>query len=208
MKTITQAEILDMPKLYRAAFINSIAGFKPAMLVGTTDKAGNENLAIFNSIVHIGAHPPLIGFIHRPVSVERHTYENIHELGEYTLNAVHTEMYEQAHHTSARYNREVSEFEQSDLTAQYRDGISVPFVGESRIQLHVKFQEEYPITINNTILIVGSIEQVFLSEDLVLEDGYISHQKAGSVAIGGLDRYYKTEEIATLPYAKPKANEV
>lgn len=204
MQEITQAQILEMPKYYRAAFINSIAGFKPAMLIGTKDSSNNENLAIFNSIVHIGAHPPLIGFIHRPVSVERHTYENIHSLGEFTMNAVHTDIYKQAHHTSARYPNEISEFTQANLTSQYRDGIQVPFVAESRIQLHCTFQEENYISINNTILIIGSIESVYLSSHIVEEDGFISHHRANSVAIGGLDRYYSTCEIAQMPYAKPK----
>ena len=46
----------------RARFINSLSGFKSANLIGTTDKAGNENLAIVSSVFHLGAHPPLMWY--------------------------------------------------------------------------------------------------------------------------------------------------
>lgn len=74
---------------YRAAFVNSLGGFKSVCLVGTKNSQGKTNLAIFSSIVHIGANPPYIGFVVRPDSVERHTYENILETKFYTLNHLH-----------------------------------------------------------------------------------------------------------------------
>ena len=78
---ITKEDVLKFEKLYRAAFINSITGFKSASLIGTISSKGNTNLAIFNSVIHVGANPPALGFLMRPVSVERHTYNNIKETG-------------------------------------------------------------------------------------------------------------------------------
>ena len=73
---------------YRATLINSLTGVRPAVLVGTRSGSGNNNLAIFNSLVHIGADPPLNGLLFRPATVERHTLNNILETGNYTLNFV------------------------------------------------------------------------------------------------------------------------
>ena len=50
---------LDLP--YKRNFINSLGGFKSIALCGTVDMKNNENLAIFNSVVHIGSNPPLLG---------------------------------------------------------------------------------------------------------------------------------------------------
>jgi flavin reductase (DIM6/NTAB) family NADH-FMN oxidoreductase RutF len=75
----SSSDIMSFEKRYRAAFINSLGGFKSVCLIGTINNIKQSNLAIFNSIVHIGANPPLIGFVVRPDSVERHTLENILE---------------------------------------------------------------------------------------------------------------------------------
>ena len=56
-------DLMALEKHKRAHFINSLGGFKSVSLVGTSDKEGNSNLAVFSSIFHIGANPPLIGLI-------------------------------------------------------------------------------------------------------------------------------------------------
>ncbi|MEO6901676.1 MAG: flavin reductase, partial [Bacteroidia bacterium] len=104
-------DILTLENRYRATFINSLGGFKSLALIGTRNGEGISNLAIFNSLFHIGANPPLFGFIVRPDSVERHTLSNILETGEFTVNHVREDFFEQAHQTSARYSNNVSEFE-------------------------------------------------------------------------------------------------
>ena len=73
----TSKDILEMETRFRAAFINSLSGFKSASLIGSVDKDGNTNLAIFSSVVHLGSNPALIAFINRPDSTSRHTLENI-----------------------------------------------------------------------------------------------------------------------------------
>ena len=64
-----------MQKVERLNLINSLSGVKPANLIGTKDQNGNENLAIFSSVVHLGSNPALLGFILRPQGeVRRHTH--------------------------------------------------------------------------------------------------------------------------------------
>ena len=101
-------DIESFEQRYRANFINSLSGYKSAYLVGTQGK-DNSNLAIFNSVFHIGANPALIGMISRPNSVPRHTLENIRLNKFYTLNHVETSFLKQAHQTSARYESYQSE---------------------------------------------------------------------------------------------------
>lgn len=62
-----------MPDRDRARFINSLSGFKSANLIATQDKQGKTNVAMFSSVVHLGASPALVGFVMRPDNNDRHT---------------------------------------------------------------------------------------------------------------------------------------
>ncbi len=195
--------IENFDKRFRTAFINSLSGFKSLALIGTQDKNSQTNLAVFNSLIHIGANPALVGFISRPGVVERQTLENIVETGFYTINHVTESFYRQAHQTSARYPREVSEFDATGLTMEYKNDFFAPFVSESKVQIEVEFKEQVHLTINNTVLIIGEIQAVYFPADCLFEDGAIDLEKAGSLASLGLDGYHKTQRLARLSYAKP-----
>ncbi len=196
-------DLMAFETRYRASFINSLGGYKSVNLVGTKNKNGLSNLAIFNSIVHLGANPPLVGVIIRPDSVERHTYENILETGVYTLNHLNAAIYENAHQTSARYPRECSEFKESNLSEEYKHDFFAPYVKESHIQTGLVLKEKIDLNINGTLLVIGEIQHVYLPADSVMNDGFIDLEKAGSITCSGLDSYHVTHKLKRLSYAKP-----
>lgn len=200
---ITNKNILQFEKLYRTNFVNSLSGFKSANLVGTISNEGKTNLAIFSSIIHIGANPPLIGMLVRPASVPRHTYTNIKETTFFTINHINKEIYKKAHQTSARYDKNISEFDECGLTPEYTETIKAPYVKESTIKIGCRFVEEHEIKLNETIFIVGEILEVILPDDIVAKDGFVDIEKAGTIAISGLDSYHLTDRISRLSYAKP-----
>jgi flavin reductase (DIM6/NTAB) family NADH-FMN oxidoreductase RutF len=180
-----------------------VGGFKSVCLIGTVDAASKTNLAIFNSIVHIGANPPLISFIMRPDSVERHTLSNILTTGYYTINHLNESIYKQAHQTSARYPKDISEFDATGLTPAFINNFKAPFVEESNIQLAIEFKERINLAINNTIMIIGEIKEMHFPTNCLQADGYLDIEKAGSIACTGLDSYHFTNRLERLPYAKP-----
>ena len=203
IKHFTSETLLDLEKHERAHLINSLGGFKSLALVGTSDSKGNTNLAVFSSVFHVGANPPLIGMIFRPSPPERNTYSNIIETGFYTINHVNETIYKQAHQTSARYDKEISEFEITGLTPEYKDAFFAPYVTESNIQLGIEFKEKNDLTINNTILIIGEITQIYIPETCLSADGFVDIEKANTVTCSGLDSYHKTVQLDRLSYAKP-----
>jgi flavin reductase (DIM6/NTAB) family NADH-FMN oxidoreductase RutF len=196
-------DLMKMELRYRAAFVNSLSGFKSVAMIGTINKLQRTNLAIFNSFVHIGANPPYIGFISRPDSVDRHTLSNILETGYYTINHLNENIYQQAHQTSARYAKEQSEFDATGLTPQYHPDFIAPFVKESTIQLGIQFKEQVSISSHQTILVVGEIVRVYFPASCLTEDGYLDIEKAQSITCSGLDSYHSTQRLARLSYAKP-----
>ena len=199
---ITAIEIMEMEQRKRAHLINSVGGFKSVCLIGTIDLTGQTNLAVFSSIVHIGANPPLISFIMRPDSVDRHTLINILNTGSYTINHLNESIYKQAHQTSARYPKEISEFDATGLSVEYKSNCKAPFVKESNIQLDIEFKERIDLTINNTIMVIGEIKNIYFPENCLQEDGYLDIEKAGTITCSGLDSYHLSTRIDRLAYAK------
>lgn len=197
----SKQDILNTPKINRLNLINSITGIKPANLIGTISKDGHTNLAIFSSVIHLGSSPALIGFITRPnKKVRRDTLNNILETNYYTINHVHQNFIEQSHKTSGKYKKDVSEFDMCNLTEDYLFDFPAPFLKESRIKMGLKLQNIIKIPDNETKLIVGSIEHIYI-DDVALEDnGNINLQIINDVGIEGLNNYYKLEKIAHYPY--------
>jgi flavin reductase (DIM6/NTAB) family NADH-FMN oxidoreductase RutF len=196
-------QILQLEKQKRVHLINSLGGFKSVALVGTSDENKNSNLAIFSSFFHIGANPPLIGLIFRPSPPERDTMRNILDTGFYTINHINEAIFKKAHQTSARYEKGVSEFDATGLNSEYKNNFFAPFVAESNIQLGIEFKEKVDISINNTIMIVGEIVQIYVPENCLLDDGFIDLEKANTITCSGLDSYHKTLQLDRLSYAKP-----
>jgi flavin reductase (DIM6/NTAB) family NADH-FMN oxidoreductase RutF len=202
-RTISADEVLGMERLVRARLINSVSGMKSANLVGTADRRGRTNLALFNSVLHIGADPPCLGMIFRPLTVRRDTYDNIKATGVYTLNHVHAGIRERAHQTSARFAAGVSEFEACGLTPETTRTVKAPYVAESRVKIGLAYQEEHTIRVNQTILLVGRVLEIRLPEEILGEDGYVDLAAAGSLAITGLEGYHEVGPAVRLPYARP-----
>ena len=202
-KNISLEQIMAMEKQERVHFINSIGGFKSVCLVGTQNKEKQNNLAFIDSLIHIGSNPPLFGILFRPGVVERHTMENILETHYYTVNHINESIYRQAHQTSARYERKQCEFEATGLNAVYKKSFFAPFVEESNVQIALEYKEKIDLTINNTVLIIGELKEVYFPVDCIQMDGYMDIEKANSITCSGLDSYHTTQRLDRLSYAKP-----
>ena len=199
----SRTDIDQMDKIFRLNLINSCTGYKSANLIGTQSAEGKTNLAVFSSITHLGSNPPLIGFVLRPTTVPRDSYRNIKSSSFFTVNHIHYSTVADAHHTSAKYPEDVSEFSKTDFEAEYLDDFEAPFVKSAKVRLACRFLNEYPIKENNTLLVVSEILAIHIEDGIMESDGWLNLQKAGSVTINGLDGYAKAELIERFPYAKP-----
>lgn len=203
LRNFSATEIDGMTKPFRRNLINSLSGYKSANLVGTQSDEGQTNLAIFSSIHHIGANPPLLGMIVRPATVPRHSYENILKNSYYTINHISRDIFQQSHQTSARYERAQSEFDGSGLTKWYSGNIPVPYVEEAPVKIGMKLEEIHKIRANQTVMVVGRIMETILPDRAIRPDGTVELEKLGVVAVSGLDTYHLPQKLASMPYAKP-----
>jgi len=192
-----------MDRHQRRNFVNTLSGIRSTQLIGTQSPDGINNLGLFNSVVHIGATPPSLGFIMRPLTVVRQTYNHLKSLGHYTFNQVHEDIYQQAHQASAKYPTDQSEFTATGLTPQFGKHCKAPYVQEAYIKIGLEFAEEHYIQINHTWLIVGRIIEVILPENAINDTGHVDTAAFQGIGVSGLDTYYQLKHKKTLPYARP-----
>ena len=202
MKRIDIKEINEWSRLFRGNFVNCLSGYKPASLIATANSDRKPNVAVFSNIVHIGADPAIIAFINRPREAAPHTIANIESTGCYTINHIHPEIVQRAHQTSAKYDLGVDEFKAVGLTAEYKEGIYAPFVLESKVKYAMELLEVIPIKHNNTFFVIGKLNEVWMEDGILLEDGYLDLEKGNSMVSLGIDGYYETKRHSRLPYAK------
>jgi flavin reductase (DIM6/NTAB) family NADH-FMN oxidoreductase RutF len=200
----TRDQINNLEKIKKINLINSCSGYKSANLIGTISKEGITNVAVFSSITHLGSNPPTLGFILRPTTVPRDTYKNILESGIFTINHIFEDIIEDAHHTSAKYEEVISEFDITGLEDEYYNNCIAPFVKGSPVQMEMKFIEEYHIKSNNVIHIIAEIKNLYVKDDILKEDGFLDLAKGKVAAINGLDAYAIADNNTRFNYQRPK----
>lgn len=205
MRTFEKEEIAKLDHLKKINLINCATGYKPANLIGTKSINGIPNLAIFSSVTHYGSSPAIYGFVIRPTHVPRNTYENIKETGEFTINSVYKSVIEDAHHTSAKYDKTISEFDMTVFEEEYKSGWTAPFVKNAPIQIAMKFLEEHYIKANDTLLVLSTLEQLYVRDELLGDDLFIDLGTAEIAAINGLDAYAIPQKSTRLSYQRPKS---
>lgn len=204
MIKLSRKDIDELHHVQRINFVNSCTGYKSANLIGTQSTDGNTNLAVFSSVTHLGSKPPILGFILRPTTVPRNTYKNLKETGFFTLNHIHSNILEDAHHTSAKYDEHISEFDMTELEPEFKDNFPAPFVKGCPVQIAMKFIEEYHIKVNDVIHVIGEVQGVYLEDHLLENDGFINLTKGNVAAINGLDAYVVPNKLTRFEYQRPK----
>lgn len=201
--TLSKNDLQAMEQRARTRLVNSLSGFKSANLIGSCDSQGAANLAVISSVVHLGSHPPLFGFIVRPCKRRRHTLDNILETKQFTINSIGADFFKKAHQTSARYPKEVSEFESVGLTPYYDNDFSAPFVLESALKIGLELKEHIQIESNHTQMLIGEVVTLQAPKNAFMPDGYLDVEALDTVTISGLDSYHVTQRLHRLSYAKP-----
>ena len=202
---LSKEDIVLLERYKRIQIINSITGAKSANLIGTVSKAGISNVAVFSSVFHAGSSPALLGFILRPVErFRRDTYENIKTSGYFTINHIHQEFVDRAHATSAKFKHHESEFTHCKLTEEFLNDFISPFVMESKIKIGLKLAETIKIKCNNCLILIGEIEHLFVSDEMISDSGQINLE-SNTLAVNGLDTYYELKKIAQFLHPKFQA---
>lgn len=198
-----KSAINALEKRYRSTFMNSLTGYRSVHLCGTISNQGVNNLSVINSVVHLGAAPPLLGMVLRPEAAHQHTLQNIRDTRCFTLNQMSARYKSKVHQCAARYAIDEDEFEHVGLTPYFDQACVAPLVAESVVRYTLALEQILPVEANGTFFIVGSIQSVELDDTLVAPDGYVNLPAADILAVNGLDAYHTANPLGRMAYAKP-----
>ena len=197
----------NLHKTLRINLINALSGFKQAMLLGTCDTNGNTNLAMIGSITHLSSKPAKLSLLMRAHGLEqnirRDSLKNIVSTGCFTLNHVHADILEAAHQTSAKYEPNISEFEQTGLTPTYSNTLAAPYVEQAHISFGCRFEKLIDLETNQLELVIAEIIEANIPENLFDKEGRVNLSDAGSLAVAGCDYYHQTIPHALYDLARP-----
>ena len=90
------------------------------------------------------------------------------------------------------------------LEEEFKGNFKAPFVKGAPVQMSMKFIEEVYVPSNDVMLIVSQIQELYIDDALLQEDGLINLSKGNVAAINGLDTYAIPEFNKQLSYQRPK----
>jgi hypothetical protein len=84
----------------------------------------------------------------------------------------------------------------------FHQGIDIPFVAGAPVHVLVSYVNEYYLKENDCIMVVCAVEQVFVNEDCITDDGWLDLQTAKSLSVHGLDGYAEQQQADRYAYAQ------
>lgn len=182
---------------------------RPIAFVSSLDKDGGSNLSPFSYFNAFGANPPVV--VISPAyrghdGTPKHTFLNIKETHEFTVNMVSYAMLEQANLASSDYASGVDEFVKAGFTKRPSQRVAPPGVAESPFIMECKLLHHFdtggkPGAGN---LLIGEVVMFHVSED-VYTDERIDPRKLDLVARMGYDWYCRANGDALFHLPKPKS---
>jgi hypothetical protein len=75
-------------------------------------------------------------------------------------------------------------------------------VAEARVRLALRLCEERTLRSNGTHLVIGELSLLQCPDDTVTDTGSFDPAVADSLAVAGLDAYYRGQAVARLAHAR------
>ncbi len=190
--------------------MNSIVQPRPIAWISSISSGGNVNLAPFSYFNICSMNPPIISnsiFFNRDGS-EKDTLKNIRATKEYVVGAVNFEASEKANQSSAPFDSNINEFEESGATAVNRGPNEPPFIAESPVQLVCELFKIVTLGEGAGVgnLVLGQVKEIHLSHSLSDIDWKkgIPPEKMDNVGRMGADYYTRTRDVYRMPRASVK----
>ena len=190
---------------FRAQFFNSLGGARQMGLLTTFSPAGVANAAVFNQTLHVSANPPQLGFLFRPLTAEHQGLRYLRAQGCFGFHLMSGGIDSAAavHQCSAKYPEGESELDAQGLTWSVFDHVRAPRVDAAAVSYGLTLAEEHELA-NGTVLVVGSVAEVHLSDDVLVGDDGFARLPEDLLLAQGLDSYHHSASVGRFRYAQPE----
>lgn len=194
------------PKLHQY-LLGSVAP-RPIAFASTVDKDGRPNLSPFSFFNVFGVNPTTLIFSpsrRGRDNTTKNTYDNLKEVPEVAINVVTYEMVNQVSLASTDYPQGTDEFLKAGFTKMPSEYIKPFRVKESPVQMECTVRQiiETGSGGGAANLIICEILAVYISEDVLDENGLIDQHKIRLVGRLGKDYYVKGFGEALFHVEKP-----
>jgi len=168
---------------------------RPIGWISTVSGAGVTNAAPFSYFGGVSSDPPTISVsVGRRNGVQKDTWLNIEQTGEFVVNVVTEALGAAMARTSGDFPSGVSEFKEAGLTAVPSLRVRPPRIGESPVQMECRAVKIIEVGRGPDGLILGEIVQFHMSES-VLTDGAVDPSKLHALGRLGGSLYCKTTDL-------------
>jgi len=108
------------------------------VLIASVDKEGRANVMTASFVMPVSFEPKYVAF---SISPYRHTFKNLRETKEFTLNLVSKEMKEMAEICGSYSGKEANKFELAKLTKAKAEFVKAPLIEESPISFECRVED-------------------------------------------------------------------
>ena len=170
----------------------------PAVMVSCGTE-GEENIVTVAWCGTICTKPAKTYISLRPT---RHSYRLIKESGYFVINLVPSALAKVADYCGTYTGAKVKKFEKCGLTPVYREGISVPFIGECPVSILCRVTDVIPLGSHDMFL--ADVLEVFAEEALFDEKGALRLDKAHLCAYAHGSYYELGKRIGPIGFSTKK----
>jgi flavin reductase (DIM6/NTAB) family NADH-FMN oxidoreductase RutF len=204
-KTVNPTEVPT--GIFHQAMLGAIAP-RPVAFASTIDSQGKVNLSPFSFFNAFGSNPPLLIFSpNRSVreNTNKHTLENVKEVGEVVINIVNYAMVEQMSLASCAYPKGVNEFVKAGFTEMPSTLVKPPRVAESPASFECQVMQviETGTEGGAANLVICQILLAHFSTDVLDAEGKVDSRKMDTVGRMGGDWYCRAHGDALFEIPKP-----
>ena len=206
--TFKSIDAKDISLFEMQGIVSSAIAPRPICFASTIDKEGNVNLSPFSYFNVFSYNPPIMVFSpsrRGRDGTTKHTFENLLEVPEATINIVSYDMVEQMSLASTEYEKGINEFVKAGFTEILSDTVKPPRVGESPVSFECTIDEIIELGKEGGAgnLVIARVQRVHLNTGFLDEDGKLDVLKLDLVGRMGGSWYTRASGGSLFEIPKP-----
>lgn len=171
----------------------------PAVMVSVADKNGKANIITIAWAGTICTNPPMASISVRP---ERYSYHMIEETGEFVINLTTEELVRACDYCGVVSGRDKDKFKEMNLTPFAVEGVSVPAIEESPVNIACRVVEKKELGSHH--MFIAEVVSVTVDEAHMNETGKFLINELGLVMYSHGEYFAMGEKLGKFGYSIQK----
>lgn len=171
----------------------------PAVMVSVADKDGNANIITVAWAGTICTNPPMVSISVRP---ERYSYHMIEETGEFVINLTTEDLVKACDYCGVVSGRDVDKFKEMQLTPFVVEGVNVPAIAESPVNIACRVVEKKELGSHH--MFIAEVVSVTVDEAHMNETGKFLINELGLVMYSHGEYFAMGEKLGKFGYSIQK----